>query len=89
MSLLVSGCSAGGPGEPNAVADSASNGAATADTGTTQGQDAERARSLLEFVPASQIAKPGEKPPHGLPLNIQIDVPEVPEHIRRPSGGAK
>lgn len=89
MSLLVSGCSAGGPAEPKATADPASQAAATADSGTGQVQDDERARGLLEFVPASQIAKPGEKPPYGLPLAIQIDVPEVPEHIRKPSGGAK
>jgi len=89
MSLLVLGCSAGGPAEPSAVADPASNAAATADTPTGQGQDDETARGLLHFVPASQIARPGEKPPYGLPLAIQIDVPEVPEHIRKPSGGAK
>jgi len=89
MSLLVAGCSAGVPGEPKAVADPASNAAATADAGTGQGQDDEKARGLLQFVPASQIARPGEKPPYGLPLAIQIDVPEVPEHIRQPSGPAK
>jgi hypothetical protein len=48
-----------------------------------------RAKRLLDVVPASQIAGPGEKPAYGLPLVIQIDVPEVPEHIRKPSAPMK
>ena len=35
--------------------------------------------------PASQWAKPGEKPMYGLPLEIWIDAPPVPERISRPA----
>ena len=36
-------------------------------------------------IPPGQLARPGQRPPYGLPLELHIDPPPVPEEIARPS----